>query len=719
MWQSMERGEPDMRMPIRFKFFIVLLAFSLVPMFISRTLMGRTVLNMGHGLAQTTRQELLEIVTAELEHNAATMLEGLEESGKTMILGATVLATRASEVLGRADAPGRPLPQPWIGGQTALPDDAVPSGDYSKQTMMGGTKQLRISLGAASFRNVDGEPPVDLREVSRLNSLLPTFRHIYQILGDDSVWLNIGLESGVFMTYPGHDDFPRRYDHREQDWYRRARDSGRAYVWTTPWIDPATRRAVATISCPIRDASGRFLGAVSIDVPNASVLDDSVLSSRWSEHIRSFLVARALNAETLQEGLMVLAQQAYDKGGHRRMMQGIQAEWLGNDAPEMANSIVKAMGKRQVGHLRLDFEGQPSVLAWASNPNFSFLLLAPESVINRLPNHMAGQMNTMFVQMRQISAGVAGLILLVVGLIAWFGSRAITRPLLAMVQVVKRLAAGDFSARMEHHPGDEREALVEAFNEMGPKLKERMQLRRDLGLAQEVQNLLLPRSEPSLSGWDIAGGIHFCDQTGGDYYDFISVPGDGDPCLDVVLGDVSGHGVASALVMATTRGQLHSLAGEPLSPEARIRVVNEVLARDLDGTGRFLTMFYLHLAGDSGSVRWVRAGHDPAVRFDPSSGAFGELGGDGLALGVLEGFEYEGYSATLAPGEVVVMATDGVWEARDATGRMFGKQRMLAIIRESAHKSSMELREAIMNAVHAYEKSRQDDIAVVVVKRTR
>ncbi|MDD3312979.1 SpoIIE family protein phosphatase [Pseudodesulfovibrio sp.] len=708
-----------MRMPIRFKFFIVLLAFSLAPMFISRTLMGRTVLNMGHGLANTTRQELLEIVTAELEHNAATMLEGLEESSKTMILGATVLANRASEALGRPGDPAGTVPRLGAGHHTELPADAAPRGDYVKKTMMGGARQLRVSLESASFRSVGEAVPADLRQMARLESLLPTFRRIYQILADDSVWLNIGLESGVFMTYPGHNDFPRRYDHREQDWYRRARDSGRGYVWTTPWIDPATRRAVATVSCPIRDASGRFLGAAAVDVPNASVLDDSVLSSRWSEHIRSFLVARALNAETLQEGLLILAQQAYDKGGHRRMMEGIQAEWLEGEVPAIATTVIKAMDKQRVGHVRVDFEGEPSVLAWASNPDFSFLLLAPESVVNRLPDHMAGQMNATFVQMRQISAGVAGLILLVVGLIAWFGSRAITRPLLSMVHVVKRLAAGDFSARMEHHPGDEREALVAAFNEMGPKLRERMEMRRDLELAQEVQNLLLPRSEPDLPGWDIAGGIHFCDQTGGDYYDFIPVPDGEGPGLDVVLGDVSGHGAASALVMATTRGQLHSLAGAPLSPEERIRIVNEVLARDLDGTGRFLTLFYLHLTGDSGQARWVRAGHDPAVRFDPSSGTFGELGGEGLALGVLEGYPYQGYSATLASGEVVVMATDGVWEARDASGGMFGKQRMLAIIRESAHKSALDLREAIMDAVHAFQETQQDDIAVVVVKRIR
>ncbi|WP_419786546.1 SpoIIE family protein phosphatase [Pseudodesulfovibrio sp.] len=708
-------------MPIRVKFFVVLLAFSLGPMFISRSLMGRTVLNMGHSLSETTRNELLEIVTAELEHNAATMLDGLEKSSQTMTLGVNLLARQARTAMECAvDYPDK-KPLLWAGHRSPPPPDAAPRGDYVKQTMMGGSKKLWVSLDSAAFRT-EGEPtPAEMREMASLQTLLPAFRRIYKVLDDDSVWLNIGLESGVFMTYPGHDDFPMHYDHREEDWYTRARDSGRDHVWTTPWIDPATRRAVATISCPIRGVDGKFLGVAAIDVPNASVLHDSVLSSRWSESIRSFMVSRALNAETLQEGLLVLAQQAYDKAGHRRMMSGIEPEWMGGNNSDLGYSIIKAMDRHRVGHMRITYEGKPSVLAWASNPDFSFLLLAPESVINKLPNHMAGQMETMFSRMRQMSAIVAAAIFVVIGLIAWFGSRAITWPILNLAQMAKRLADGDFSVHFDHHLLDERAALVDAFNEMGPKLRERMELRRDMELAQEVQNLLLPRAEPNLSGWDISGGIHFCDQTGGDYYDFISVSdADGNIGLDVLLGDVSGHGAASALVMATTRGQMHSLSWVPHTPEERVRIVNEVLSRDLDGTGRFLTLFYLHLSADeSGEVRWVRAGHDPAIRYMPETGTFGELGGDGLALGVLEGYDFKGYSTVLEQGELVVMATDGVWEARNVQGEMFGKQRMLAIIRENAHKSALDLREAIMDAVHDFEETQQDDIAVVVVKRLR
>ena len=710
-----------LNMPIRFKFFIVLLAFSLGPMLISRSLMGKTVYRAGQQLSGATRQELLQIVTAELEHNAATMLAQLEAMGDAMILGASMIAREASTALqcGLPPKAGEALPE-VRGYNEALPPDAAPYGDYARQTMMGRSRPLKVSLGSATFRVPGGDSTTEDRlRMAQLQTLMPTLRRVYRTLGGDSMWLNVGLDSGVFMTYPGHDDFPPTYDHRKQDWYRRARATGRDYAWTTPWIDPATRRAVATVACPIRDARGRVVGAASIDVPNASILDDAALSSRWSGSIRSYMVTRQLNAETLSEGLLVLAQRAYDQEGHHRRMEGIQAEWFLANDPETVARLLRAMDDKRTGHLNILHDGEPSVLSWASNDDFSFMLCAPESVVSLLPDHLAAQMNGAFTQMRSISATIAGTLLVVIGLIAWFGSRAITGTMLRMVAVVKRLTMGDFSARLDDRTGDERDALIEAFNEMGPKLREHLMLRRDLELAQEVQNLLLPGDEPELAGYDLAGGIDFCDQTGGDYYDFIPAPEDGGRGMDVILGDVSGHGVPSALVMATTRGQLHSMAGISLSAEARIRAVNDVLSRDLDGTGRFLTLFYLHLRAGGGAIRWVRAGHDPAIRFDPATGTFGELGGEGLALGVLEGFPYESYEAELMPGEVVVMATDGVWEARDGEGEMFGKQRMLAIIKLNAHKSAREIRDEIMAAVDKYQDKQTDDIAVVVVKKLR
>ena len=217
------------------------------------------------------------------------------------------------------------------------------------------------------------------------------------------------------------------------------------------------------------------------------------------------------------------------------------------------------------------------------------MLFRSERVVSQLPDEVSASLTALFTEMRDIAAIISGVMLIVTGLIAWFGSKAVTKPLLVMADAARRLANGDFSARMTIRTGDERDIFIDSFNEMGPKLKELMLISKDLELAQEVQRLLLPRTKPQLAGYDISGGIAYCDQTGGDYYDFIEVNCESSCALGVVLGDVSGHGVPSALVMATARAQLHSLSKVTMAPEDRIAAINTFLSNDLDGTGRFLT----------------------------------------------------------------------------------------------------------------------------------
>ena len=709
-----------MRLPIRVKFFIVLLAFSLGPMFLSRAIMVRTSKEMAVDLSSSTRSELLAIVRAELEHNAMSMLATLNARGEAMSLGARLLAQRAGHFLDQGDpAPADALS--FMGELSMSMGKKSSERLYVRKGRMGGTRALNVDSSRAAVRLApSGNEAEALLQLRRLHPLLPTLQAIYGELGDTPYWLNIALDSGAYMTFPGHSDMPMMYDHREQEWYKRTRDADDGCVWTTPVLDPSTNEAVATVACPIRSEAGEFRGAAAIEVPITDILGDSDLKSRWSNDILSFMTLRPGEDADLSAGLVVLAQQSYGGQGRHHWMSGIEREYLKADDAEGFEGLIRAMRQKTSGIITLPYKGRPCVWAYASNDDISFLLIAPESVVAKLPDQVAGSLTSLFKRVRDLAALMGGVMLLVTGLIAWVGSRRITRPMLGMVDTVRRMAKGDFSAHIDHRTGDERDALIGAINEMGPQLEERMKMRRDLGLAQEVQNLLLPRHAPELPGWDVSGGIAFCDQTGGDYYDFIPVEDPTGEGLGVVLGDVSGHGVPSALVMATARGQLHALAKAPLSFTERIRAVNQVLSRDLDGTGRFLTLFTLRLAANSGEVCWVRAGHDPAMRYNPATGEFGELSGEGLPLGVMEEAEYPTNRASIEPDEVLVMATDGVWEARDGAGEMFGKQRMLAIIGENAHKSAQDIRRAIMDAVEVFQENGQnDDIAVVAVKRLR
>ena len=251
--------------------------------------------------------------------------------------------------------------------------------------------------------------------------------------------------------------------------------------------------------------------------------------------------------------------------------------------------------------------------------------------------------------------------------------------------------------------------------------KEHQRVRQALSLAMEVQQNLLPKANPQIDGLDIAGKSIYCDETGGDYYDFLEVGSPGDGKIGVVVGDVSDHGIPSALLMATTR----ALIRQRCSAFGRIdRVVSEVnrqLAQDVKDSGRFMTLFYAEIERPNNTIRWVNAGHEPAMIFDPVSDAFSDLnGGNNLALGVFEDTDFKEAQQEVAPGQIIMIATDGLWEARNPKGEMFGKNRIREIIRRNASKAANDIQNAILDSLKRFRKTvkLEDDMTVVVIKIT-
>jgi len=170
------------------------------------------------------------------------------------------------------------------------------------------------------------------------------------------------------------------------------------------------------------------------------------------------------------------------------------------------------------------------------------------------------------------------LLLIVVGL--WF-AHAMIRPLFVMVEGVKRLAKGDFSARMNIKTGDERDLLAKSFNEMVPQLEDRIQIRKSLEVAREIQQNLLPQEIPNLRGFDIAAKSVYCDETGGDYFDFFPCEDEHCSRFGIVVGDVTGHGVGAALLMATARALIRGLVTRPENLAECLTQVNRLLSADV------------------------------------------------------------------------------------------------------------------------------------------
>jgi sigma-B regulation protein RsbU (phosphoserine phosphatase) len=133
-----------------------------------------------------------------------------------------------------------------------------------------------------------------------------------------------------------------------------------------------------------------------------------------------------------------------------------------------------------------------------------------------------------------------------------------------------------------------------------------------------------------------------------------------------------------------------------------------------------MTFFYCELTTSDREVRWIRAGHDPALLYDPDTDEFDELKGDGLAFGLDYTFEYAQFQRTLAPSQIILIGTDGIWEMQNEAGEMFGKERLREIIRRNRSATAKELTEAVAEALQVFRDSKQqeDDVTMVVVKVT-
>jgi sigma-B regulation protein RsbU (phosphoserine phosphatase) len=297
-------------------------------------------------------------------------------------------------------------------------------------------------------------------------------------------------------------------------------------------------------------------------------------------------------------------------------------------------------------------------------------------------------------------------------------SKNLTIPIGEIIQTLQNVRNGQFDKKVQVTSNDEIGYTGDVINEMTEGLKERDRIRRSLGIAMEVQQHLLPRSAPQISGLDIAGRSIYCEETGGDYFDFLPVNKNGSHCIKIVVGDVSDHGIASALLMTTARAFLRQRSARTGTLNQIVADVNRQLTRDVEDSGRFMTLFFCEIDGRKKSIRWVTAGHDPAVIFDLNGGGFEELAGHALPLGVSDKASYQEFQRRLLPGQLILIGTDGIWESQNTAGQMFGKERFRHVIRTHARKTAQAILQSVMDEINAFchPLKIEDDVTLVVVK---
>jgi sigma-B regulation protein RsbU (phosphoserine phosphatase) len=303
----------------------------------------------------------------------------------------------------------------------------------------------------------------------------------------------------------------------------------------------------------------------------------------------------------------------------------------------------------------------------------------------------------------------------------YLAGRSILLPVKEMKRVVEKVHQGDFHQKVRVVSNDELGDLGDGMNEMTAGLIERDQMRHSLYLAKEVQQALLPRSNPKIKGLDIASANVYCDETGGDYYDFFIHEPPDTRQISIVIGDVSGHGISSALLMTTARAFFRQRSALPGEIAEVVSDVNRLLVKDVADSGSFMTLFFLQIDRLNRKLSWVRAGHDPAVFYDPRNGEVEELRGSGMAMGIDGNHAYRQFSREgLVPGQIILMGTDGIWEAQNARGEFFGKDTIYRIIQQYSDTDAKGLLTACRYALDKFRDGAepQDDETLVVIKVT-
>jgi sigma-B regulation protein RsbU (phosphoserine phosphatase) len=283
----------------------------------------------------------------------------------------------------------------------------------------------------------------------------------------------------------------------------------------------------------------------------------------------------------------------------------------------------------------------------------------------------------------------------------------------------RKVAEGDYKVSLPQKTNDEVGELTHSFNTMVSQLEEGAHRKYNLNLAKEVQQNLLPGESMNFKSLNIAGKSIYCDETGGDYYDFIHFSEIDDERLGVVVGDISGHGIASALFMTSARAMIRSRMTQPGSPSEIITDVNRLLCMDTAQSGNFMTLFFLVFDDAKKELRWVRAGHDPAIFYDVTRDAFVELGGKGIALGLDENWTYKEYVKTgWNYGNIILIGTDGIWETKNLQDEQFGKKRLQEILRRNSHTSASNIIKIITEALTNFRQKavQEDDITAVIIK---
>lgn len=569
----------------------------------------------------------------------------------------------------------------------------------------------------------------DLRAAGELNELCKL-----TAASDPAIsTIDVGTPTGLYLECPWRSRPPSGYDHRERPWYTQAVDAG-GLRWSSPYRDSVSHEPLISCCAPVYDHRRKLVAAISV---NAS------LRTASAQIVTDGAAIAGQKVALLDRQLRVLASNREWKLGG----QSVEELRLDAGSPEKTRLARERMVQQaseltsgRPGLVEARIGKEDAMVAYASVPStrWLYVLALPKRAVvaplDKVKDEIVAQE---VARGREVGVRIGEVLVLllavfaIVSILALAASRRMADRIAGPVEVLsagaRAVGSGDLDHRFEVNTGDELDALAETFNAMTADLKQYManleettaareRIQSELQMATTIQTSVLPRSFPAFpdrSEFDIFALMDPAREVGGDFYDFFFVDG---THFCFLVGDVSDKGVPAALLMMVTKTMLKSEALRGTAPDEILRRVNNLLAADSE-TGMFVTVFCAILDTETGGVSFSNAGHNPPlVCRDGQDPQFVPLP-EGLPLGCMPGAEYSGGALTLAPGDALVVYTDGVTEARDPSRHFYGADRLERWLAQQPITDVTDLAAGLREEVARFGDGAEqaDDITVLVV----
>lgn len=565
--------------------------------------------------------------------------------------------------------------------------------------------------------------PTDSEEFQRVAGMDDLLKGMYDTDSDlSSVY--VATDSGILHIYPWETLTPATIDPRKRDWFAGAKKTDGVY-WSDPYVDAARHGLVVTAAMDVPTKYGAWVigSDVTVNTINTEFLNRTLGGSGY--------------AVLLDNEGNIISRPGMSSGNFT-WDQPFPHENAFDESDPALVALARNMTAGKTGVERVRFGSQDSFVAYAPvrSMNWSLAISMPvakviapvvatRAKIQASTWEAGTAINEKTTRFMIIFSVLIGILLVIVIVLAWYLSHIIARPVDSLKKAALAIGHGDLDYRVNLTTGDEFEDLATSFNTMSADLRkniddlqrttaEKERYSKELEIAKEIQDTILPESVPSIPGFEICATTIPAMEIGGDLYDFIPMPANR---WGFVIADVSGKGVSAALYMALCRTLIRVSGSEREHPGEAIREANRLIYED-GRSSMFITVFYGVLDPQKMTFTYVNAGHNPPLLFRGSPPEAHMMEGKGIALGVIEDVNLAPETLQVKPGDLLVLYTDGVTEAFNEREEYFGEQRLIEFISRSRDLPVQDIVSGLIGEIRGFcgTAPQSDDITLIMIR---